>query len=284
MSMWKERYKVGIDLIDSRHKQLFDTTEKLILIIDGEGAVDKKQECADMVTFLKNYAAEHFAEEEEYQLSISYSDIDRHKALHRVFAATVLKLEQKLIAADFSVSALKEVAGFLTSWLTYHVVGIDQKLRKKELLEDQYALKITSFIDCFEQSAIGVLETMTGITDGKITRTTYQGNEDDVRIMVGLIGDHLGEAFFTFTKEFTLNLIDMMTSIKITAVDELAYSALSEMTNIISGNASSLIAGSGIISDIKTPVIISDFKGVDNRSGFFIDTALGCMAVSVNVG
>lgn len=283
MSMWKERYKLGVEMIDTQHKELFDNTEKLISIISGDCAEDKKEECIDIITFLKNYSDKHFAAEEEYQRSISYSDIEKHKTLHRVFTATVLSLEKKLIDADFSVSVLKDVAGFLTSWLTYHIVGIDQKYRKREHMEDEKASAIMSFVDCFEQSAVNVLETMAGTTNEKIMRDTYQGDEGDVRIMVGLIGDQTGEAFFTFTKEFAFNLIDIMTSIKITAVDELAYSALSEMSNIISGNASSLIAGSGKASDIMTPLIIKNFSGIDNRTGFYIDTELGRMAVSVNV-
>ena len=283
MSMWKERYRIGVDMIDTQHKELFDTTEKLISIISGEGAEDNKQECVSIIAFLKDYADKHFAEEEEYQLSISYSDIEKHKTLHRVFTATVLSLEKKLIDADFSVSVLKDVAGFLTSWLTYHIAGIDQKYRKREHLENEKASAITSFADCFEQSAVNVLETMAGITDEKVMHSTYQGDKGDVRIMVGLIGDQPGEAFFTFTQDFAFNLIDIMTSIKITTIDELAYSALSEMSNIISGNASSLIAGNGKAIDILTPLIIKDFSGVDNRTGFYIDTGLGRMAVSVNV-
>jgi len=59
---------------------------------------------------------------------------------------------------------------------------------------------------------------------------------------------------------------------------------LSETTNIISGNASSLIAESGKTIDITTPKIISDFPMINTRSdGFYLDTDFGSMAVSVNV-
>lgn len=283
MPMWKERYKVGVDMIDTQHKELFDRTEKLIHIIGSENAASRSRECVEAITFLKNYAAKHFAEEEEYQLSISYGDIDKHKSLHRVFTSTVLKSEQKLIDANFNIPVLKEFAGFLTSWLTYHVVGVDQKLRKKELLSYEQASTITSFVDCFAQSAAGAMETMAGLTGTKVPYSAYSGNEDDIRIMVGLIGDHSGEAVFTFSKEFATGLIYTMTSIKVTQVDELTLSALSEMSNIISGNAASLITGSGKSSDIKTPRIIKDFTGTDNRSGFYIDTDLGRLAISVNV-
>ena len=74
-----------------------------------------------------------------------------------------------------------------------------------------------------------------------------------------------------------------MTSTELTKIDEFAYSALSEITNIISGNASARISASGRVSDIKTPQVITDFDDMDDRSGFYLDTELGRIAISVNV-
>ena len=281
--MWKESYRVGIEFIDLQHKELFDNTDRLLGMIEGKDATGRKRECFDIVQFLKGYAANHFAEEERYQLSINYSDIEAHKTLHRIFAATVNSLEQKLLDTDFSIPTLKEIGGFLTSWLIYHVAGVDQKLKKKERLSGEKAAVITSYIDCFAKSTGEVLETMAGLTTQVVDYSTYSGSADDIRIMIGLTGEDKGEAVFTYTKEIAFSLIKVMTDMDFTEADEFVYSALCEMSNIISGNASIKINSSGREIDIKTPTIITGFTGEDNRSGVYLDTERGRIAVSVNV-
>lgn len=281
--MWKESYRVGVEFIDVQHKELFDNTDKLLGIIESEDADSRTRECRDIVEFLKGYAASHFAEEEVYQLSINYSDVEAHKTLHRIFAATVNSLEQKLIDTGFSVPVLKEISGFLTSWLIYHIAGIDQKLRKKERLSIEKAAVITSYVDCFAKSAGEVLETMADITASITEYSAYSGSSDDIRIMIGLVGENKGEVVFTFSKELAFSLINVMTGMDFTEADEFVHSALCEMSNIISGNASIKINSSGSSIDITTPTIISGFTGEDNRSGVYIDTGRGRIAVSVNV-
>ena len=281
--MWKESLIVGIDMIDAQHKQLCDMTEKLLRITQSGDAEEKKQECIHAISFLKDYSGKHFAAEEEYQASITYSDIVAHKALHRAFIATVGKLDQKLKDADYDMPTVKEFAGFLTTWLTYHIAGVDQKLKKKERLSEEKAAELSSYLQYFAQSAQDVLETMTGSGDSQIDYVTWPGSKEDVRVMIGLVGEKKGEAIFTFSRELIFSLIKSLTSLEITEIDELAYSALSEVSNIISGHASQRISASGRESDIKTPRIITDFSGVDNRSGFSMDTAFGRMAISVNV-
>jgi hemerythrin-like metal-binding protein len=281
--MWKEKYKIGHEIIDMQHKELCDTAEKLFRIVLSDNAAERKKECIHAISFLKDYASTHFALEEEYQLSINYIDIEAHKALHRDFVKTVQRLEQKLIAADFSIPSVKEVAGFQTTWWIYHIVGVDQKLKKREQLSDDKVEIINSYVDCFAKSANKVLGAIIGSPAKNVTFDTYSGSKNDIKILIGLVGGYKGEVVFTFTNEVVFSLIKVMTSIELTEIDELAYSALSEITNIISGNASSLISAGGKVSDITTPQIITDFTETDNRSGFYVDTELGRIAISVNV-
>ena len=281
--MWKESYRVGIDFIDAQHKELFDTTNRLLRITESPDSATRKQEGAAAVSFLKDYVVKHFAEEEEYQLSINYSDIEAHKTLHRIFAATVVRLEQKMLDNDYSIPVMKEIGGFLTTWLINHIARVDQKLKRKERLSEEKAAVITSYIDCFAESTDEVLMTMAGLTAKSANYATYSGSADDIRIMIGLIGEHKGEAVFTYSKEIAFSLIRTMAGMDLTEVDELVYSALCEMSNIISGSASIRITAGGTEIDIKTPTIIEGFSGADNRSGVYFDTEAGRVAVSVNV-
>jgi CheY-specific phosphatase CheX len=81
----------------------------------------------------------------------------------------------------------------------------------------------------------------------------------------------------------TLSLVKSLTSFDMIELDEMAYSAISEISNIISGNASQLISAGGKKSDIKAPQLINKYEETENRKGFYIDTALGRLAISVNV-
>jgi hemerythrin len=294
--MWKETYRIGVESIDAQHKELFDTVEKLFRYIESDDAELKKQECINTIVFLKDYAVRHFEDEEAYQRSLNRSDFEEHKAFHRVFVERVLALEQELIESDFSVPSIKEFTGFLTTWLTHHVAGVDQLL-KAEHLPDGGKTESTGrfYVDCFVMSANEVLRTITGLFTDSITYIPYPKSEEDIRISIELDGDSKGEAVFAFTKEIAFNLIKSMTMIELTKVDELVKSALSEMANIISGKASAFISASGRNSSISTPVIIAEDAGKaggagdaenpmqDAGSSFYLTSELGCMSVSVNV-
>lgn len=282
--MWKDSYRTGIDLVDTQHKELFNVIEKLLIIVEGEDAQARKQECISAITFLNDYVVKHFTAEEEYQQSINYSDIEAHKTLHRIFIKTVENLSIRLYNSDFAVPVVREFGGILTTWLIYHVIGVDQKLKTNEHLHFEKVNPSASYAECFAQSASTTLEAMAGLPAGNVTFAPFSGKADDIRVMIGLIGHHEGEAIFTYSKDIALNLIKAMTSIELTDVDELVWSALSETTNIISGNASSLIAESGKTIDITTPKIINDFPKINTKcDGFYLDTDFGSMAVSVNV-
>lgn len=282
--MWKESYRTGIELVDTQHKELFDMIEKLLKIAEAEDAEARRQECISAITFLKDYVIKHFAAEEEYQQSINYSDIEAHKTLHRIFVTTIENLTIRLFNSEFAVPVAREFGGILTTWFIYHVIGADQKLKTNERLRFEKVNPSASYAECFAQSAASTLETMAGLPAGNVTFAPFSGKADDIRVMIGLVGNHEGEAIFTYSREIAFNLIKAMTSMQLTEVDELVCSALSETTNIISGNASSLIAESGKTIDITTPKIISDFPMINTRSdGFYLDTDFGSMAVSVNV-
>ena len=282
--MWKESYRIGDELIDSQHKELFDTTEALLNAIKSEDAVTRKQECINAIVFFRDYVTKHFAAEEEYQESIGYMDIEAHKTLHRIFAATIERETQNLFDDDFSEPTVKEFTGFLSMWLVYHVAGIDQKLKKNESLTFDKTSPTASYVDCFEQSVKKTLNTMAGLASCDIVYSPYKGKVDDIKVLIGLIGEPKGEVVFTYTKEIALNLLKAMTSIEHTEVDQLTCSAMSETTNIISGNASSLIAATGKDSDITTPTIVTDFPSIsDRKEGFYVDTELGRMAIAINI-
>ena len=283
MSVWKESYVIGVEFIDEQHKMLFDMATKLLTMVQSQDADERKQECIYAINFLKDYCIQHFTAEEEYQKQIQYRDFDDHIQLHHEFIASVHISEAKLKLNDFSIAMIKEFLGLLMAWLTYHVTGIDQKLRRNEQLNAAPTSPMQSYTDCFAQSAGSVLKTMAGIDVARTTRGAYHGGEQDLHIKLDLVGDNPGYVVFSFSSVLVVGLIEAMTSIKLDAIDEMVHSALAEISNIISGGASALISATGRYCDIGAPQMIDTVSDAEKTHGFSIDTALGRLMISVNI-
>lgn len=66
--MWKEKYKIGITLIDEQHKELFDRVEKFLTLLRKDGDWQEKlPEIKKTLLFMQNYVVVHFDTEEAYQ-------------------------------------------------------------------------------------------------------------------------------------------------------------------------------------------------------------------------
>ena len=109
--MWKENYRIGDPQIDEQHKDLFDKTENLLILLNGDDTNARKDESISMVLYLKKYAVEHFEVEEKYQESIDYKYLKEHQDLHNQFIASVLEAEKRMKESDFSLSSFKEFTG-----------------------------------------------------------------------------------------------------------------------------------------------------------------------------
>ncbi len=79
--MWKEKYRIGIDSIDVQHIELFKNLGEFIQLvqrkdISWDNRLDKVKET---LGFLQDYVVYHFDDEEKFQESIDYPDIEIHK-------------------------------------------------------------------------------------------------------------------------------------------------------------------------------------------------------------
>ena len=66
MIAWKEDYEVGIDVVDSQHKELFVIAGKAFDLFKNEFVTDKYDAMVEILEELKDYAAFHFETEEKY--------------------------------------------------------------------------------------------------------------------------------------------------------------------------------------------------------------------------
>jgi len=83
--MWKEKYKIGVDLIDQQHEELFRRVSEFTRIIRSEENWDARiDKVKETMAFMKDYVVDHFNEEEAYQAKINYPELEAHKKLMQV--------------------------------------------------------------------------------------------------------------------------------------------------------------------------------------------------------
>lgn len=277
--MWKDSYRLGVERIDTQHMELFRMTEDLVNAVKNGATVEAYQKA---LGFLKDYVIYHFRDEEEYQASIGYSGIEAHKEEHRQFTRTVLDYEKRLKENGFDEKTMKDLAGTVTAWLIYHVVDTDQRIVSGEKAAGEEK-KFDRYVDLFTNSALDVMETMAGLgrESAQLHTESPYHPQSDIFIQIQLVGDLKGNAVFGFSKELSLNLIQAMTGMELTDLDELVQSALCELTNISCGNAATALVKRGLQCDIKPPVISTDFTCDADGAGICIDTSSGQLEIGV---
>jgi chemotaxis protein CheX len=124
-------------------------------------------------------------------------------------------------------------------------------------------------INPFLDSAKLVLEQMIQVSPDRgaleIRDVTYVDKQ--IWIKIGVTGEMTGHVLFGIHEEVALKLVSaMMGGFTITQMDEMSKSAISELGNMISGNASIILYNQGVTIDITPPQVISssdqfDFNG-----------------------
>ena len=86
-----------------------------------------------------------------------------------------------------------------------------------------------------------------------------------ISVVIGIVGDLQGEVIYTMDKECGIYLASkVMMGMSVSEMDDMAKSAISELANMISGNAASMLYSCGVKVDITTPTYVND----NDASGF----------------
>ena len=87
-----------------------------------------------------------------------------------------------------------------------------------------------------------------------LERETYV--TDDITVLLNLIGDVWGVAFYSLSFETAKEFVGRMLGQQVTSFDELAMSGIAELGNVITGQASTKLAEMGLNTDISVPSLI----------------------------
>lgn len=127
--MWKDKYSIGVELIDDQHKELFKRLSKFIQIVQNDTAwTEKLDTVKDTLAFMKEYVVFHFDDEEAYQEKIGFPDIAAHKKAHSNFKNLIDDYVELFEKEGFTQEKIQELSAKLMTWLIMHVGKMDQKI------------------------------------------------------------------------------------------------------------------------------------------------------------
>jgi len=280
--MWKDSYLVGVEKIDTQHKLLFEYVDILTETLKKDLKVaDYRRQIAEAVRYLKFYCIEHFRDEEAYHLEISYAEHKTHKEMHKKLIQDVLAHEEALVSSNYASGAVRGFLGFVMTWLVYHVAGEDQKLRKITQAEPK---AVMSAIEAFADKTREVLKTITGISDEDIKFAFKPSGEisDGISYKVGFCGggDKKGVGV-VFSNRIAIGALKAMAGMDIDEINEIAFSALQEISNITAARISDVISEDGEFCDIEHPIRVENGDFPKDADSFLISTTLGDMEVIV---
>ncbi|HZJ85038.1 MAG TPA: hemerythrin family protein [Syntrophomonadaceae bacterium] len=128
--MWKEKYKIGVELVDGQHKELFNRISDFVKIVqDKKSSWDEKvNQVKETMYFMQDYVVTHFADEEKYMAEIDYPELEEHKKIHADFKAGVFNYVNRLETEGYSEELAQEFGAKIMAWLIMHVAATDQKI------------------------------------------------------------------------------------------------------------------------------------------------------------
>lgn len=118
-------------------------------------------------------------------------------------------------------------------------------------------------INPFLQSAISIVEQTTAMkmAVGKPAVATLEFTDETFILQVGVTGALKGQVLIVMPTESAKGLASkMMMGMPIAELDEMAASALSELSNMIMGNTATIFSTQGITMDITPPMSLYGSK------------------------
>lgn len=113
------------------------------------------------------------------------------------------------------------------------------------------------YINPFLMAATSIMKNMCqlDVKVGKPYVKTTEFANDSVIIMIGITGEMRGQVVIGFSLEVACDIASKMIMMPITEMNELSMSAISELGNMILGNAATILSTKGIGIDITPPAL-----------------------------
>jgi hemerythrin len=122
---WTQDFSVGVEEIDSHHKELFNRINNLDSAMKQGRA---KDEVVRLIEFLDKYVIMHFGTEEKYMTDYGYEGYALHKSKHELFKKEFSDIRTKLDSGGVTPDVIMLSNNLLITWFSNHVRTIDMML------------------------------------------------------------------------------------------------------------------------------------------------------------
>ena len=122
---WTQELSVGVEEIDSQHKELFDRINNLDTAMKRGKA---KEEVFRLIEFLDQYVIIHFGAEEKYMVDYNYTGYALHKTKHDWFKKEFSDIRTRLEAGGVTPELIMLSNNLLITWFSNHIRSIDMML------------------------------------------------------------------------------------------------------------------------------------------------------------
>ncbi|KXS49920.1 hemerythrin [Halanaerobium congolense] len=127
--IWKDEYKIGVELVDSQHEELFKRLGDFIVTVrSDQDKEEKRKEIEKTLDFMGEYVVTHFNAEEALQKRYNYPDYENHHKIHEDFKAEIAEFKKEYKENDYDEDFVLEFSGRLLTWLINHVASTDQDI------------------------------------------------------------------------------------------------------------------------------------------------------------
>ena len=228
---WNKRFNIGVDSIDTAHRKLFSIVQKLIRLSKDEN--NGPWACAEGIKYFKNYAIEHFTDEEKYMLSIGYNGYEIHKRLHDDMRyKTLPALEKDLTKSIYSQESIHHFLGICLGWLTTHILIEDRAITGK--ISNRWKTDHTGAdMDALERALISTLHEIFRLQT-EIVSEHYSGEDFGNSLIIRLTYSSAVkknvQIFMVLEESLMLSVVSAMLDMPLTKMDKLVMNAGRELS------------------------------------------------------
>jgi hemerythrin len=122
---WQDYLSVGVEEIDHQHKLLFDKYNAFFTAYYERRG---DEEVIRLFSFLEDYVATHFSDEERLQQRIGFPDYQKHRKQHLELTRKVAELKERLGNEGADPSLLSSAGLLMTGWLIEHISVMDRAI------------------------------------------------------------------------------------------------------------------------------------------------------------
>lgn len=228
---WNKRFNIGVDSIDTAHRKLFSIVQKLIHLSKDEN--NGPWACAEGIKFFKNYAIEHFTDEETYMQSINYSGYEIHKRLHDDMRyKTLPALEKDLTKSNYSQESIQHFLGICLGWLATHILIEDRAITGK--VSNRWKTDHSGAdIDVLENALFATIQEIFKLRI-EIVSEHYSGedfgNSLIIRLTYRSTAKEKVQIFMVIEESLMLQVVSAMLEMPLTKMDKLVMNAGRELS------------------------------------------------------